>query len=253
MKSITLISYLATFLITAVAVADIFFELIPKQYQMGFYFSLIIFLITGSFSFSYNLIRDLHEKSIKPGPQIRYINESDFYDFFNKKLKRVKKRADITYFNNHPPDDSSSQNTKKYYRDLIRFIKRKDKVMFRRIIRATPQNEKWIKKMLRDYKSVENFSLACYCDGEPEKDSLGILAVQLIDDEKSFIVAAGAQSDTRTPRDVYIKSPEMNEILSKYYDKIWVDCKVIIQKGVIKKSNNKEIQEYIESIKTKSE
>lgn len=180
------------------------------------------------------------------------IYEIDFYDRFAVSVRSAIRRVDISYLHNKSPYSSQDSRKRGYYDEMVNIIKKRKAVNYKRLIRAVPDNVNWIDKMMKDFKGVANFSLACILDQCPEEESVEAVSVQLIDDNVTYLVSVGEQKQRRDPRDVYVESEEFNVLWTRYYQRLWEKSELIIDEGNINKKNFRNVQSHIEGISKKS-
>lgn len=176
------------------------------------------------------------------------VNESDFYKEFKQDVEDANHRVLITYFNNQNPLESNNSDTEHYYRNMDRLVgeKERENVEFRRIVRGVPQLEDWIDHLLNEHEGRGNYSLACTLDDEPEAALKSHVAVQLIDDDITYFVAVGEQQEYSDPRDMYVRSEELNTQWERYYDRIWEDSLLLIERGDVIQQNVNEYKSHID-------
>jgi len=59
------------------------------------------------------------------------------------------------------------------------------------------------------------------------------LSVQIIDDDKVWIVAAGSHQTKQAFRDVYIQDASVAAAMIEYYDRIWGESVMVLDHGRI--------------------
>ncbi len=184
-------------------------------------------------------------------PRVFEVRESEFYDRFKTSLAGANTRVEICYFDNKSPFDSADTRKKLYYDEVEGIITQKQDVWFRRIVRALPRTENWIDRMRNRLEGRSNFSLACVLDDEPESESLPHVSVQLIDSEITYLVAVGEQRETQFPRDILIHSPEINRVWSRYYQRLWDESTVIMDRGTVDEAAVLAVKQHIAGLKAR--
>jgi len=178
------------------------------------------------------------------------VRESNFYDRFQVDVRNARQRVFISYFDNTNPLESNDSDTVRYYKEIEEITKAKasEDVEFRRIVRAIPQLDSWIRRMLDVHEGDPNFSMVCVKDMDPAASLKSHVSVQLIDDNITYFVAVGEQRETSQPRDSYIRSEDLNTQWSRYYDRIWDDSLLLIDRGRINEPAIEEYEEHLERI-----
>jgi len=179
------------------------------------------------------------------------IRESDFYDEFRMDVQQAEQRVLITYFNNHDPTDSPDNDVQDYYREIESLTKQKEDedVEFKRLIRGIPQLEGWVDQLIDEHEGDGNFSLACTMDDEPDKPLREHVPVQIIDDDIVYFVAVGEQQERSGPRDMFVRSEDLNAQWHRYYDRLWDDSSEIMNRGRVNDENLSEYKEHIRELK----
>lgn len=239
-------SFIISIVIPAFAVAISFVRDIPISVIIGGLAALIMLQISLLYDdFADDL--DILVNSAENQAVIEPVRESSFYDRWKYDVKQADKRVEICYFDNRPPLQSTDEEKVAYYNEIEELTKKKSEqdVEFRRIIRANPALHEWVERMVEELEGVSKFSLACLPDENPAERLKPHVAVQLIDDEKAYFVAVGEQQERANPRDLYIESEALNSQWSRYYDRIWDDCFVILDRGSINEGEYQDYQDHI--------
>ncbi|MFB6225195.1 MAG: hypothetical protein ABEI13_01940 [Candidatus Paceibacteria bacterium] len=181
------------------------------------------------------------------------IHESDFYDRFQMDVRNADRKVFITYFKNESPYESNDAETISYYDNLSRIIENKadENVRFRRIIRGLPEMENWIDTLLETHEGNHNYSLCCVLDDTDDPHLDGHIPVQLTDNDITYFVAVGEQRETSAPRDMRIKSEEINSQWTDYNNRIWNKSLKLIDRGRIQEEAVEEYKKHIEEINDK--
>ncbi len=173
------------------------------------------------------------ERRVKGVVVMETISEAGWYPRFSEALRNARTRVKISYMSNKSPLDSVTPETRSYYRKLSAEIRRKTQVDFKRLVRAVPGLRSWIEAMVEDLGNVANFSLACLPDQNPDDNEIPTISVQCVDDDQVFFVAVGEQQESRGRRDMYIESEDANRIWSQYYERLWSEAIVVINRGIV--------------------
>jgi hypothetical protein len=153
-------------------------------------------------------------------PHIERLFEEEYYSKWRVLLKDARRNVDITHLGLEPPRGRKGTSERSYYDDFREIVK-SSPASFRRVERISLAKLAWIEQLLKDFKSVDNFSLFCIFDKAPEdakRDMSDLLSIQRVDDDHLFIVALREHRSTTGPRDIYIRSKEMREHFSAYFD-----------------------------------
>lgn len=179
------------------------------------------------------------------------IREPDFYDRLDEDIREAENHVWISYLDNKSPLESHDEDKVQYYENLGELIREKSGqgVEFRRIVRAIPNLDPWIREMLNEREGISRYSLACLPDENPDTRSKPHVSVQIIDDEITYFVAVGEQQETNEPRDMFVRSMELNDQWGRYYQRMWDDSFVILRRGQVQESELEDYEEHLESLR----
>lgn len=238
--------YVAPILVLIASLAASLFTQITTQALLVTLASVIILQIAFVFQdLSGNLEGAL--EYIQKGAKAEPIKESDFYDRFRVDVRNAEERVYISYLDNQDPRDSTDYEKAQYYEDIKEIAKNSEDVSFRRIIRGITELEDWVDSLLDEHENDSNFSLACIPDKEPHEPSKPHVSVQLIDDNVTYFVAVGEQKESgKTPRDLRLESESVSDQWTKYYNRIWEDSIVVMERG---KVQEEALEEYRRNLK----
>lgn len=173
---------------------------------------------------------EVHSKL--PGVEIRRISADHFYNEFNSAARSATFSVNICYFAPYPPAQVSTENQAEYYRDIVRTIRRSRNVTFRRIIRQADRNKLWIAELVEKLMGRRNAHIAVLQRDLPENELMPLaLSVQVVDEEKTWIVAIKTHEREDRYRDVYVHSREFGQALMDYYNRLWSHSNVILEHG----------------------
>jgi len=219
----------------------------PSSLVIGGVTLVLIGLTVLDYRFSRH--RDEVEEALESQPLVRPIYKDQFHEQFEQAITRADRRADICFFDNESPLESNRGDKKAYYEGQRQLIEGNPDVRFRRIVRALPGTEDWIEGMVEELQGLGTFSLACILDEQPDSRSIPHISVQLIDEDKTFFVAVGQQTEARRPRDLYIRSEDVNSQWSRYYNRLWGDQAVaVMEEGQIRPEGLDRVREHIQEI-----
>lgn len=179
------------------------------------------------------------------------IREPNFYDRLCVDIEEADNRVWISYLDNKSPLESHDDGKVSYYEELGEIIEEKSSggVEFRRLVRAIPQMDSFIQQMLENREGISRYSLACLPDDNPQDRSKPHVAVQLVDDDITYFVAVGEQQETVEPRDMFIRSMELNDQWSRYYQRMWNESYEILRRGQIQPDELEAYEEHIDSLR----
>lgn len=182
---------------------------------------------------------------------VRSINEVNWYDEFEPNLKDADDHVYISYLHNEDPRDSQDERKVKYYENVSNVIKNKstEGVEIRRVIRGIPSLEDWIDTILEEHEGTTWYSLACIPDSEPDVVNKPHISVQLIDDNITYFVAVGEQKEETYPRDMFVKSEEMNTQWDRYYRTLWKSSLVVLERGNIDEDELERLKDHLDELR----
>lgn len=182
------------------------------------------------------------------------VREPNFYDRFDKDTLEAEKHVWISYFDNKSPLNTHDEEKREYYENLGGLIQKKSNegVEFKRVVRAVPQLESWVDQLIDERQGISRYSLACVPDRKPEERSNSHVSVQLIDDDITYFVAVGEQQESDEPRDMFVRSVELNDQWSRYYQRIWNDSFEVLRRGQVQDDEVEAYKDHIRSLREKS-
>lgn len=233
----------------ATALLSLFIETLGTSVIVAAFTAIILVYLTFLFRYIAGEFSILTE-FVQNQAVIRQVWEADFYESWRTDVEKASRRVDITYFDNKDPRKSTDTEKKDYYESFGEVVKRKatEGVEFRRLVRANPNLEDWIDDIIDEHTGTSRYSLACIPDPDPETGSLPHVSVQLIDDEIAYFVAVGQQMEGSTPRDLYVRSAEMNSQWGQYYDKLWNESFEILRRGTLQETEYEKFTKFLESV-----
>jgi len=155
-----------------------------------------------------------------PAAHIKQMRDSEFYETFLYHAKQAKSFVFITYLGPNPPFNPHETEKVKYYEDMIALIKSRPLVHFRRIVRLTPATKPWISDLVNQLEGCGNAHIRYIRDSGSTEMPSG-LSVQIIDDERVWLVALKAHDGQGEPRDLYIEHGIVARSMHIYYDRLW--------------------------------
>lgn len=172
------------------------------------------------------------------------ISDADFYRDFGYEASRAKNHVSICYFAPYPPSSTAHRDRKQYYRDIASTLKANEKVKFKRIVRDTEKNKEWIKGLVESLEGKPNADLAVLKKDLPEDEKMPLaLSVQVIDNDKVWLVAIEDHERDNQFRDMFIKGETFALAMSGYYARLWKHSEKLVETGIITNSG----RSYLES------
>jgi hypothetical protein len=177
------------------------------------------------------------------------VREANFYERFDEDTREAENHVWISYFDNKSPLDTHDEEKKEYYEELGDIIQNKSNqgVEFRRVVRAVPQLEDWVDELIEEREGISRYSLACVPDDEPRARSNSHISVQLIDDDITYFVAVGEQQESDEPRDMFVRSVELNDQWTRYYQRIWNESYEVLRRGQVQDDELQNYKDHIQS------
>lgn len=164
--------------------------------------------------------------------EIRSMKDYEFYQHFLTAAEQAEYSVRIAYFAPYPPTDVNYKNRRKYYESMLQLMQQRPKVNFRRIVRKSPKNSRWIAELIRQLEGRPNVEIAVLTRDLPSNTELPLaLSVQLVDRDKAWIVAAGSHETQEQFRDVFVRDVDVATSLGKYYDRLWDISEKVLDHG----------------------
>jgi hypothetical protein len=182
-------------------------------------------------------------KKLFPVTRIEKLRDDEFYDSFLLAAKRARHSVNIMYLAPRPPDYTEHQERKEYYHDLLSVIQRRQQVRFSRIVRQTTETKQWIADLLRELTGSANAYLCVIRDTEREEMPLG-LSTQIMDESRVWFVALSSHERTGEYRDIFIEHPVVGEAMQRYFDRVWLRGKVLLDAGRVTRDG----EQFLESL-----
>jgi hypothetical protein len=171
---------------------------------------------------------------------IKGLRESEFYNHFRSAVEDAEHSVKIAYLAPYPPTDVAYEHREKYYKEILELMRRRSDVTFKRLVRASPKNESWVAEMLQELKDRPNVDIALLTRDLPAGSNLPLaLSVQVIDDDKSWIVAIGSHEREGEFRDIYVENATLAKGLGEYYSRIWQLSERLLDGGRITPAGQK--------------
>jgi hypothetical protein len=171
-------------------------------------------------------------KSVFPQISIQRLRDDEFYTHFLAAAKTAHSSVNIMYLSPRAPTDTNDAERLAYYSDILNVIKKRKEVRFNRIVRVTPRTKQWIAELLNDLRGCPNAYVTALKDRETADNPLS-LSTQIIDQQKTWLVALSSHERKGNYRDVYVESQILAEALQLYYDRTWDRCDELLNAGRI--------------------
>ena len=182
----------------------------------------------------------LHNRLLECFPQakVKKLKEDEFYADFLKAAKFAEHFVNIMYLAAYPPDEVQDNVRKDYYSEIVKVIKKRPAVRFRRVIRNSSKNREWISELVQELRDTSNADIAILKETEKEEMPLA-LSVQIVDNSKVWIVAIGSHERVRDFRDLFIENEDVALAMQQYYERIWQRSTKLLDSGRITDDGHK--------------
>lgn len=180
------------------------------------------------------------EGMLQEHPSITFRRDDEFHQEFLLACQQAKNQVFITNLSPSPIYFSSSKDRNQYLASLLKEIKAKPKVQFRRLIRYTSENTKFATELISKLQGCSNAHLALIKDSDEEANPLA-LSVQVIDSNDCWLVALEAHERQTSYRDIHIRDKTFADAIYKYYMRLWQKGTIILESGIEKKDWKKEL------------
>lgn len=212
----------------------------PSQFHAVLASSLGIQLIFLTAAITLILLKESHDAEERlsalrgaiPGAPVKTLKDYEFYSDFRNAAEEAEHSVWIAYLAPYPPGDVASKDRKKYDSEILELMKRRSKINFRRLIRHTDKNASWVADLVRELRGRPNVDIAVLtCDLGSDHEMPLALSVQVVDNDKVWIVASGSHQTKQAFRDVYIKDASVAAAMIQYYDRIWEKSLIVLDQG----------------------
>jgi len=169
-----------------------------------------------------------------PHTIVKRLRDSQFYTEFRAAVESAQHSVRICYFAPYPPSEVAYDDRRKYYREILDLMKKKRDVAFKRIIRHSPANEVWIADLLRELEGRPNNDLAVLRADIPVDNVMPLsLSVQVVDEDKTWLVAIHTHEREGEFRDIYVENPDVALGITGYFDRLWAKSVTVLDHGRI--------------------
>lgn len=178
-------------------------------------------------------------RSALPLTLVKRLNDAAFYNDFRAAVVGAENCVRIAYLAPYPPGEVPDRTRKRYYDEMLGLMKERSTITFKRLIRASEKNKPWVTELLRELKGKPNVELALLTkDLPPENDMPLALSVQVVDSDKTWLVAIASHENEREFRDIYIENPDVAAGMTDYFDRIWSVSEKLLDRGRITPSGD---------------
>lgn len=148
------------------------------------------------------------------------VHERHFYTLWSSQVRTAQHTVDVCHLGPTPPRSRHGESEANYFENLGTLI-RSTHAHVRRVERLSPAKNAWIRKLMKDFEGVENFSLVVYRD-ESDEELLRALSVSRIDDSYAWLVAVAEHESTTGYRDLLITGEKAVALMSEYFStRLW--------------------------------
>lgn len=173
-------------------------------------------------------------RSALPLTVVKTLDDAGFYNDFRAAVSAAENCVRIAYLAPYPPVEVPDRNRKKYYEEILDLMKERNAVTFKRLIRASQKNRPWVIELLKDLKGRANVELAVLTRDLPDEDVMPLtLSVQVVDSDKTWLVAIASHENERSFRDIYIQNNYVATGMTDYFDRIWRVSETLLDRGRI--------------------
>jgi hypothetical protein len=160
-------------------------------------------------------------------------HEREFFSLWPTHVDLAQNNVDVTHLGRRPPHNRSGEPEQVYFDGLKRLYK-KSKAQIRRVERLTAEKKPWIKKLVDEFKGVQNVSLAVYRDGM-DSEMPAAISVCRVDERYAWIVALVEHESTGKYRDLLLTHPDVVNLVKRYFqERLWERGVVVLDHGEVK-------------------
>jgi hypothetical protein len=165
---------------------------------------------------------------------VRLIRDDQFYAEFLQAARLASSTVCICYFGPRAPVSVADTDRKAYYRKIHRvMVNRSGEVKFRRLVRRSPENEAWVATAAEALDGTPRLDIALINDLDETKLMPLALSVQIIDQQKAWLVAVQSHEQIGDYRDVAIEGGDLPKVFQLYFDRLWREAEVILDSGML--------------------
>jgi hypothetical protein len=173
-------------------------------------------------------------RSALPLTLVKTLNDARFYNDFRAAVVDAENCVRIAYLAPYPPSEVPDKTRKRYYDEMLELMKERSTVTFKRLIRASDKNSAWVTELLKELKGRANVEIALLTKDLPADNEMPLaLSVQVVDSDKTWLVAIRSHENERVFRDIYIENPAVATGMTDYFDRIWKVSDKLLDRGRI--------------------
>jgi hypothetical protein len=166
-----------------------------------------------------------------PPTTIKPLRDDEFYPRFQAEITTAQSLVHISYFSPSPPDAFTDPVRRAYYAGLPALMRRNGHVQFKRLIRRSRENERWLTAQLALLNGCPNVDVAILDDVDEAKRMGLALSVQVIDEKLAWLVALGSHDRDSPHRDLFVDNAQAAIALNRYFLRLWALSTVLLRNG----------------------
>lgn len=173
---------------------------------------------------------------------VRQLGENQFYKEFLGCCVSASHYINICYFSPRPPAVGGGTERVLYYSRIASVMQDNPGTRFRRLVRDTEANRKWVLELAEALSGTHNCSIALLRDQDQSVELAYALSVQVVDGRVAWLVAIAEHSGAEFFRDIAIENEQVAGMLSKYFDRLWQQAEVVFKPGDGRKATRHAIE-----------
>lgn len=184
---------------------------------------------------------ELSSLLLKSTNSLALYRQEDFYDSFPKVLRKAQHAVALSHFDSRSPLDTATPAAREYYAVLPQIVRLNNATSFRRLERFTHGKIAWLLQLCEEYQGLVNFSLAYLPFGGKERERTPAISVQVIDNQRTYLVAIARHEDLHEFRDICLVGEAPARIWHTYFEDLWTNSRLLIDKGRVSEELRSEI------------
>lgn len=187
-------------------------------------------------------------QSALPLTIVKKLTGTAFYNHFRSAVEDADHSVRIAYLAPYPPADVPYRNRNKYYQEILELMKKRTEISFRRLIRGSEKNKLWVADLLQELRGRPNVDISWLTKDLPENIEMPLaMSVQVVDGNKTWMVALGEHETKQDYRDIYIENADVTKGMSDYVDRIWSVSEKLLDRGRLTTEGEKLLEEANDS------
>jgi hypothetical protein len=187
-------------------------------------------------------------RSALPLTVVKRLTDSQFYNEFLYAVREAQHSVRIAYLAPYPPSDVRYEHRKKYDKEILELMKERTNITFKRLIRDSPRNHTWVADLIRALKDKPNIEISLLKGDLSPENGMGLaMSVQVVDENKAWLVALRTHEIEDEFRDIYIENPDVTTGLTAYYDRIWEASTQLLDRGRITEEGEALLRKFEET------